>query len=49
MISKYKCSLMIKMFDKILKGDKAHSYVVDIFDCTPKDAHFTYEVDKQIL
>ena len=46
---KQKCSLMIKMFDKILKDDKAHCYVVDISDCSQKDAHFTYEVDKQTL
>ena len=46
---KHKCGLMIKMFDKILKDDKAHCYVVDISDCSQKDAHFTYEVDKQTL
>lgn len=46
---KHKCSLMIKMFDKILKDDKAHCYVVDISDCSQKDANFTYEVDKQTL
>lgn len=46
---KHKCGLMIKMFDKILKDDKAHCYVVDISDCSQKDADFTYEVDKQTL
>ena len=46
---KHKCSIMIKMFDKVLKDDKAHCYVVDISDCSQKDAHFTYDVDKQTL
>lgn len=46
---KHKCSLMIKMFDKILKDDKAHCYVVDISDCSQKDAHFTYKANKQTL
>ena len=46
---KHKCSLMIKMFDKILKDDKAHCYVVDISDCSQKNDYFTYVVDKQTL